>query len=136
MEKRITLTINDYNRLLGVLEFSSARSAPPELIGKLHAYLTNARIVDQDEIDSRVVTMNSRVHLKDIITKRQSEVTLSYPWEAEPRERKISVLSEPGVALLGKQERDIVSWRTPEKVGQFEIVKVNYQPEAAKDYYL
>jgi regulator of nucleoside diphosphate kinase len=136
MEKRITLTINDYNRLVGLLEFSSARSAPSELVSKLHTHLANANTVYPDQIDSSIVTMNSRVYLMDLVTKRQSEVTLSYPWEAEPRERKISVLSEPGVALLGKKERDIVSWKTPGHVGQFEIVKVNYQPEAANDYYL
>lgn len=136
MEKGITVTTNDYNRLLGLLDFSSARSAPTELVNRLHAHLTNAKTVEQHAIDRRVVTMNSRVHLKDIVNKRQSEVTLTYPWEADPRERKISVLSEPGLALLGKKETDIVSWKTPEKVGQFEIVKVNYQPEAAKDYYL
>ena len=136
MEKRITLTINDYKKLLGLLQFSQSRSLPGELFDRLHAHLSSAKMVEQESIDSRVVTMNSRVHLKDVANNRQSEVTLTYPWEAEPRKRKISILSEPGVALLGKEENDIVSWRTPEKVGQFEIVKVSYQPEAAKDYFL
>jgi regulator of nucleoside diphosphate kinase len=136
MEKRITITINDYKKLLGLLQFSQGRSLPGELFDRLHAHLANAKTVEQESIDSRVITMNSRVHLKDVTTNRQSEITLTYPWEAEPRERKISVLSEPGVALLGKKENDIVSWKTPQKVGQFEIVKVSYQPEAAKDYFL
>jgi regulator of nucleoside diphosphate kinase len=71
------------------------------------------------------ITVNSRVHLRDIITDRQTEITLTRPQDAEPRERKVSILSEVGIALLGKRESDIVSWKTPGKVGQFEIVKVN-----------
>jgi regulator of nucleoside diphosphate kinase len=136
MEKRITVTVNDYNRLLDLIELTTAGSPMPTFVNRLHTYLVNAKTVEQEAIDRRVVTMNSRVHLKDIMTKRQSEVTLTYPQEAEPRERKISVLSEIGLALLGKNESDIVSWKIPGKVGLFEIVKVNYQPEAAKDYYL
>lgn len=136
MEKHITLTINDYNRLRGLLEISAPRLAPSELVGKLDTHLKNATTVEQTAIDRRVVTMNSRVHLKDIATDRQSEVTITYPQHARPRERKISVLSEPGLGLLGKKEGDIVSWKIPGKVGRFEIVKVNYQPEASRDYYL
>lgn len=136
MAQRITLTINDYNRLLSLLRFPSRRPASVEFLSKLHNQLSSATTVEQHVIDRRVVTMNSRVHLKDIITDRQSEVTLTYPHEAEPRDGKISVLSEPGIALLGKQESDIVTWKAPGKLGQFEIVKVSYQPEAAKHYYL
>ena len=80
--------------------------------------------------------MNSRVHLKDLNSQRDIELTLTYPRDAVPSERKISVFSEIGIALLGREEKEVVSWNVPDGIGLFEIVKVTYQPEAAGDYHL
>ena len=136
MTKQITVTINDYNRLIGLLEFASLRSLIPDLAGRLYANLITAKTLPQEKIGEGIITMNSRVYLKDINNQRETEVTLTYPHEAEPRDRKVSVLSEIGIALLGRHEKDVVSWKVPAGVGLFEIVKVTYQPEAAGDYYL
>lgn len=136
MAKPITVTINDYTRLMGLLEFASLRTVTPDLAGKLYANLVAAKTLPQETIDEGIVTMNSRVYLKDINNQRETEVTLTYPHEAEPRERRVSVLSEIGTALLGRREKDLVSWKVPGGIGLFEIVKVTYQPEAAGDFYL
>jgi regulator of nucleoside diphosphate kinase len=48
----------------------------------------------------------------------------------------VSVFSEIGLAVLGRKENDIVSWRVPTGIGQFRVEKVVYQPEAAGDYFL
>ena len=136
MTKQITVTINDYNRLMGLLEFASLKTVIPDLAGKLYANLLAAQTIPQEKIDERIVTMNSRVYLRDINNRRETEVTLTYPHEAEAHERRVSVLSEIGVALLGRHEKDVVSWKVPAGVGLFEIVKITYQPEAAGDYYL
>jgi regulator of nucleoside diphosphate kinase len=80
--------------------------------------------------------MNSRVKLREVTTKRELEITITYPQDAKPRERRVSVFSEIGLELLGWQEKDLVSWNVPNGAGLFEICKVTYQPEAAGDYYL
>ena len=136
MTKQITVTVNDYNRLIGLLEFASLKTVIPDLAGRLYAKLINAKTLPQQNINEEIITMNSRVYLKDINNQRETELTLTYPHEAEPRERKISVLTEIGIALLGRREGDIVSWKIPSGNGLFQIVKVTYQPEAAGDYYL
>ena len=136
MTKQITLTINDYNRIMGLLEFTSLKTLLPDLGSRLYANLLSAKTLPQEKINEGIITMNSRVYLKDVNNKRETEVTLTYPHEAEPRERKVSVLSEIGIALLGRHEKDLVSWKVPGGIGLFEIVKVTYQPEAAGDYYL
>jgi len=136
MTKQITVTINDYQRLIGLLEFASLKSIMPEIAGRLFTNLMNSKTLPQEKIDQGVVTMNSRVHLKDVNNQRETEVTLTYPHDAEPRERRVSVLSEIGIALLGRREKEVVSWKVPGGIGLFEIVKVTYQPEAAGDYYL
>ena len=125
------VTVNDYQRLTGLLEFAST-----ELTQRLRNKLSAAKMLKQEDIDDNVVTMNSRVKLKDLTSKRETEVTITYPEEAAPRERRVSVFSEIGLALLGRKEMEVVSWRVPHGTGSFEITKVTYQPEAAGDYSL
>jgi len=136
MTKRITVTINDYERLMGLLEFASLMGKMPDIQSRLYTILASARTLRQETIDESIITMNSRVHLKDLNNKKETEITLTYPREASPSERRISIFSEIGIALFGRQEKEVVSWKVPGGIGLFEIVKVTYQPEAAGDYNL
>jgi regulator of nucleoside diphosphate kinase len=132
----MVITINDYKRLMGLLEFGAPKVKTPEVIDGLCKRLRDAEMLSPEEIDEKVITMNSRVMLRDLASKRETEITITYPQDAEPRERRVSVFSEIGLALLGRREQDIVSWKIPLGTGSFEIIKVTYQPEAAGHYYL
>src|SRR5690349_5360085 len=100
MTKQIAITIDDYNRLIRLMDLSDTKAKAPDIAIKLHSKISGARTFSQQNIDAGVVTMNSRVHLKDLNNGWQTEITLTYPHEAEPRERRVSVLSEIGVALI------------------------------------
>lgn len=128
------ITRNDHQRLLELIETPSVKIKMPLLIDKLSSGLRNARLLPQDEIRKNIVTMNSRVKLRDVISGREADITVTYPDEADPGNRRVSVLSEIGVALLGKKEGDVVSWNVPRGVGRFQIVAVVYQPEAAGNF--
>jgi regulator of nucleoside diphosphate kinase len=119
-----------------LIEFGSVKVKTPEVIDSLHKRLCDAKMLLQEDIDEKTITMNSRVKLRDLTGKRETEITITYPQDAEPRERRVSVFSEIGLALLGRKERDIVSWTVPHGIGSFEVMKVTYQPEAAGHYYL
>lgn len=108
----------------------------PEIIKRLSGEFKTAKMLSQENIDDSIITMNSRILLKEVLTGREAEVTITYPQDADNSERKISVFSAIGVALLGRQAGDIVSWKVPNGTGRFEVVKVIYQPEAVGDYYL
>lgn len=136
MRAHITVTTNDYNRLIGLMEFASVRAKMPDIANRLYDNLLRAKTLPQETIDEGIITMNSRVRMKDLNNQWETEITLTYPQDAQPRERKVSVLSEIGVALFGRREKEVVSWKVPGGPGLFEIVKVTYQPEAAGDYYL
>lgn len=136
MEKRMVVTVNDYKRLNGLVEFSQAKSKVPLIVDKLISGLKNARMFPQEDIPGNVVTMNSRVLLTEITSGRQSEITISYPDDADSIEGRVSILSPVGVALLGKSQGHIASWRIPGGWGEFRIERVTYQPEAAGHYYL
>ena len=88
-----------------------------------------------ENISSSVITMNSRVLVRDLSSGREAELTIAYPKDADNPEGKVSVFSEIGIALLGQQAGNKVSWKVPAGNGQFEILKVTYQPEAVGNYY-
>ncbi len=132
----MTITVNDYQRLMGLVEFASLKATMPDVTRRLIENLRVAKQLPQEEIKNNVITMNSRVKLRDVNNGIEAEVTITYPQDAEPKKRKISVFSEIGLALLGRKEKDIVTWRVPTGMGTFEVLKVTYQPEAAGDFYL
>jgi len=136
MEKTMHITVNDYERITQSDEFVSLQSKSPEIADRLMRELRAARAVPPEQIARNVVTMNSRVLLKELQSGRQIEITLTYPQDADPKEQKVSVFSPIGVALLGCQEGDITSWRIPSRIGRFKVERVVYQPEAEGHYNL
>jgi len=136
MEEKILMTINDYQRLTGLIGFASLKDRAPSAVSHLNKKFAAAKILEQDKISKNVVTMNSRVLLKEVSQGRQAEVTIAYPQDVDGRGGRVSVLSPIGTALLGRQVGDQVSWRVPGGVGHFEIIKIIYQPEAVGHYHL
>lgn len=130
------ITVNDYQRITGLIEFASLKNKTPEIANRLLQELKVAKTVPQDRISDNIVTMNSRALLREINSGREIEITITYPQDADSREQKVSVLSPIGVALLGSREGDITSWRVPGGVGRFKVEKVIYQPEAAGHFSL
>lgn len=137
MEDKILMTINDYQRLSGLIGFASLKDKMPGVVTRLNKKFETAKIMAQDKISRNVITMNSRVLLKEISQSRQAEVTVTYPQDADGgREGRVSVFSTIGTALLGRQVGDKVSWKVPTGMGHFEIIKIIYQPEAVGHYHL
>ena len=130
------ITDNDYQRLIELLGLTTETDKMPERVAQLFHALKDAERVFPEHVPENVVTMNSRVLLKDLSNRREAELTITYPQDADPRERKVSVLSSIGTALLGMQAGDIVSWKVPAGEGNFKILKVTYQPESVGDYSL
>ncbi|MBL0740704.1 nucleoside diphosphate kinase regulator [Chryseolinea lacunae] len=136
MEKKMLITDTDYHRLIGLIGFTTETGKTPEMLAQLFHALCDAERVLPEEIPESVVTMNSSVLLKDLSTGRETELTITYPQDADHRERRVSVFSAVGAALLGMQAGDVVSWKVPAGQGRFQILKVTYQPEAVGDYSL
>ncbi len=136
MEKTMHITVNDYERITGSNDFISLQNKSPEIADRLLKELRAARTFSPERIAKNIVTMNSRVLLKELQSGREIEITLTYPQDADAREQKVSVFSPIGVALLGCQEGDITSWRVPSRIGRFKVERVVYQPEAEGNYNL
>jgi len=83
-----------------------------------------------------VITMNSKVRVRDMQTREESEYTLVFPHAADIKQGKISVLAPIGTALLGYKTGDVIRWEVPAGTRVLKVLSVLYQPEAAGDYHL
>lgn len=130
------VTINDYHRLVGMIELHRSNKTHARIIEQLWKNLKTAKRITQVAIPRTIVTMNSKVRITDIVNGRQAVISITYPHQANPLQGKISVLSPTGIALLGAMEGDAVSWEVPDGKGHFLIEQILYQPEAAGHYHL
>ena len=97
----------------------------------LKGEIERAVVVRSEDIAPAVVTLNSRVRLRDLDSGERGEYTLVLPSSANSRQGRVSVLTPVGTALLGQQEGDVVEWVVPAGRKQFCIEAVLYQPEVA-----
>ena len=69
--------------------------------------------------------MNSEVEFRDDTTGKVQRVTLVYPEEADISQRKISVLTPVGTALIGLRNGHSITWETPNgEVRQLTVMSV------------
>jgi regulator of nucleoside diphosphate kinase len=136
MENVIYLTEQDYKRLVDLVQQQRQSPGVGENLAKLGEELKRAKRVGSDEIPADVVTMNSRVQLRNLSTNAEMEMTLVYPKDADVSARKISILAPVGTAIIGCREGDEIEWPAPAGTLHFKIVKVMYQPEASGNFAL
>ena len=77
--------------------------------------------------------MNSRAEMVDLDTDETVTFTLVFPSQANIDAEKISVLAPIGAAMLGYRVGDEFAWQVPSGVRRMRVMKVHYQPEAARN---
>ena len=82
-------------------------------IAQLEERLRNARVLSKKEISSDVVSIGSRVKLRDMDAKETIEYHIVGSAEANPAEEKLSNESPIGGALIGHKKGDVVSIDVP-----------------------
>ncbi|HKT25778.1 MAG TPA: nucleoside diphosphate kinase regulator [Terriglobales bacterium] len=132
-ERTIFVTEEDMQRLTDLVE-SAERISSRDLqhLRMLKEELKQAEIVNSDEIPSDVVTMNSRVRLKDLDSGRESVYALVFPRDADVAQGRISVLAPIGTAIIGYRAGDVIVWSVPKGERRFKLEEILYQPEAAE----
>ena len=98
--------------------------------------LAQAKEVEPKSVPPTVVTMNSKVILRDLDTSEEMNYCLVFPKDADIASGAISVLAPLGTAILGYREGDVVELPVPSGKRQISIEKILYQPEAAGDFHL
>ena len=94
-------------------------------IAKLENTLSNARIINEAELDNSKALVLSTVEVKNQSNGAIMKYTLVAQSEADLKTGKISVDSPIGKGLLGKKVGDIASISVPNGTIALEIVSIN-----------
>jgi transcription elongation factor GreA len=124
--ERIKLAIS-YGDISENSEYEDAKNEQAFVEGRiltLEKMLRNARIIQENEVDTDIVSIGSTVRLKDLEFDEEVEYTIVGSAEADPARNKISNESPVGKALLGKAVGSIVDVAVPSGTIQFRILEI------------
>jgi len=114
MEKRITLSKSDVSRLRVLIRNESAFSVvESSMLDSLQGEVDRAYVAHDQSLASEVVTLDSRVLIRDLKTGECSVYTIVCRSRADLSRGELSVLAPLGTALIGYSAGDEVQWSTP-----------------------
>ncbi|HSJ11105.1 MAG TPA: transcription elongation factor GreA [Gillisia sp.] len=108
-------------------EYDAAKEAQGLLelrISKMEEILSNARIIDESQLDTSKVLVHSNVRIKNLANKAVVKYKLVAQSEADLKTGKISVESPIGKGLLGKQVGETAEVEVPNGTMKFEILEI------------
>lgn len=109
-------------------EYDAAKEAQGMLemkISKLEEVLSNARLIDESQLDLSKVLVLSKVKIKNLNNQMQLHYTLVAESEADLKSGKISVSSPIGKGLLGKKVGEVAEVMVPNGTIKFEIISID-----------
>lgn len=92
---------------------------------KLELELRYARQVLHRELPEDVVTVNTCVRVKELVSGNEFTYHLVAPDQAKRKNNTLSILSPIGVAMLGYPQGAELQWEMPEGVKVFRIEEVS-----------
>lgn len=125
MNTPIIYISRDDHAKLRLLIASALRSSGNLALRKLSEELNRAVVIDPAAIPAGVVVMGSNVEFEDLGAKEVEEYTLVFPDQANIDEKRLSILTPIGTALLGSRVGDQVSWSTPGGIRHLKILRVD-----------
>ncbi|RLA17907.1 MAG: transcription elongation factor GreA [Gammaproteobacteria bacterium] len=96
-------------------------------INEIEAKLSNAQIIDVTKIDAKgKVIFGATVEIEDLESEKKVTYQIVGMDEADIKEGRISVGSPIARALIGKEEEDVVTVKTPGGDVDYEILSIKY----------
>lgn len=126
----------DYSRIKERLFLSREKYQQEPVAEKIMRGFENARIIEPSEIPEDVVTVHSKVLVRDMKHNKTYTIQLVYPEDADREKNRISVFTSIARAILGKKVGDIVTWNSRNGDIRIRVEYIIYQPEAFGDYHL
>ncbi len=93
-------------------------------IATLEERLRNARVIEKKEISKDVVSVGSKVKLRDVDAKQTVEYHIVGAAEANPAENKLSNESPVGKAIIGHKKGETVHVSAPRGSLKFKILEI------------
>lgn len=108
-------------------EYDAAKEAQGMLemrISKMEEILSNARLIDETQLDLSKALIHSSVRIKNQANGMEVKYKLVAQSEADLKNGKISVDSPIGKGLLGKKEGESAEIQVPNGVLKFDILEI------------
>ncbi|MHB1684916.1 MAG: transcription elongation factor GreA [Bacilli bacterium] len=124
--ERIKVAIS-YGDISENSEYEDAKNEQAFVEGRiitLEKMLRNARIINEDDVDTGVVSIGSTVRLRDVAFKEDVEYLIVGSAESDPTDNKISNESPVGKALLGKSVGSLVEVSVPAGTIRYKVLEI------------
>ena len=108
-------------------EYDAAKEAQGLLemkISKLEEVYSNARLIDESQLDTSKVLVHSNVRIKNLNNNTEMKYKLVAQSEADLKTGKISVDSPIGKGLLGKKVGEEAEIQVPNGTLKFEVLEI------------
>jgi len=109
-------------------EYDEAKNEQAQVEGRivqLESMLKHARLIDEDEVQTDVVSLGAKVKLYDLEFDEEVEYLIVGSTEANPLKSKISNESPVGAALIGHKKDDIIEVQVPDGSIKFKILEIS-----------
>jgi transcription elongation factor GreA len=109
-------------------EYDAAKDAQGLLeakIARLQDTITNCRVIDESQVDTKKVQILNKVTIRNVNTDATMTYMLVSETEADFKSGKLSVSTPIAKALIGKKLGDKVEVQVPAGTVQFEIVNIS-----------
>jgi len=133
-QKTIYITDLDIKRLKELIKVAREFGDNKDEIylEELEKELNRSKIVKSKNVPENVITMNSKILLKDLDGQEEMTYKLVFPDNADSNHNKVSILAPIGIALLGYKVGDIIELKVPAGLRRLEVKKILYQPESSR----
>lgn len=120
-KEQLLISDKDMRALYALLNTRHAEGVSP-----LEEELSKATVLPEEKMPADVVSIQSRVRVKDLDSGQESEFQLVFPHEAKVEERKISILVPMGMAVIGLRAGQTYEWPMPGgKTKHFQVLSAH-----------
>lgn len=118
-----TITVSDYTIIRSLITNLPPNHRTKE-IGQLAKEIESATKVSDEEIEVDIIRLNSYFEVEETQSKQIIKLTLTLPKQADLTEKKISIFTPMGVALIGFKAGMLIDWVLPGGPKKLKILKV------------
>ncbi len=108
-------------------EYDAAKEEQAEIEARiitLEKMLRNAEVIDEEEINTGIVSIGNKIKLYDEDFEEEVVYTIVGSAEADPELGKISNESPLGISLLGRKVGDVAEVEAPDGGLKFKILEI------------
>ena len=110
----VLLTKEDHDDILQYLRKGNVQTPDDrESATHLQEELKRACLVNKEQLPVNVIRLGSRVNVRELVSGKQFGLVIVTPDKSDRKEKKISVLSPVGTALIGCCSGATIKWKVP-----------------------